>query len=79
MKIAICGVGVAGGYLLSRLKAEHEVVGFERMTEQKHDSICAWGASKNPGDRKPRKEIRCHRSPSKYKRQKREPQEQKIS
>jgi len=47
VKIAICGVGVAGGYLLSRLKNGHEVIGFERMTEEKHDSICAWGASKN--------------------------------
>jgi len=47
MKIAVCGIGVAGGYLLSRLKDEHEIVGFERMTQEKHDSICAWGASKN--------------------------------
>ena len=43
MKIAVVGVGVAGGYLLSRLKKDHEVVGYERMTEQNHDSICAWG------------------------------------
>lgn len=47
MKIAVVGIGVAGGYLLSRLKKEHEVVGFERMTEENHDSICAWGTSKN--------------------------------
>ncbi|HET8719616.1 MAG TPA: NAD(P)/FAD-dependent oxidoreductase [Candidatus Nitrosotenuis sp.] len=47
MKIAVVGIGVAGGYLLSRLKNEHEVVGFERMSEENHDSICAWGTSKN--------------------------------
>ncbi len=46
MKIAVCGVGVAGAYLLSRLKKDHEVVGFERMKQQEHDSICAWGSSK---------------------------------
>ena len=43
MKIAIMGMGVAGSYLMARLKnSEHEVVGYERMTEQNHDSICAW-------------------------------------
>lgn len=47
MKIAVVGIGVAGGYLVSRLKKDHEVVGFERMTEQNHDSICAWGTSAN--------------------------------
>lgn len=47
MKIAVVGIGVAGSYLLSRLKKEHEVVGFERMPEQRHDSICAWGTGKN--------------------------------
>ena len=46
MKIAICGIGVAGSYLISRLKDSHEVVGFERMPEDKHDSICAWGTCK---------------------------------
>ena len=46
MKIAVCGIGVAGSYLISRIKDSHEVVGFERMQEEKHDSICAWGASK---------------------------------
>ncbi len=46
MKIAVCGIGVAGGYLLSRLKKDHKIVGFERMKEEEHDSICAWGASK---------------------------------
>lgn len=46
MKIAVCGIGVAGSYLISRLKDEHEVVGFERMPAEKHDSICAWGTCK---------------------------------
>ena len=41
------GMGVAGSYLMARLKnSEHEVVGYERNTEQKHDSICAWGTIK---------------------------------
>ncbi|MBI3841895.1 MAG: NAD(P)/FAD-dependent oxidoreductase [Thaumarchaeota archaeon] len=48
MKIAIVGIGVAGGYLLSRLKKEHEVVGFERSSQEAHDSICAWGTTKGP-------------------------------
>ncbi|NDB87700.1 MAG: NAD(P)/FAD-dependent oxidoreductase [Thaumarchaeota archaeon] len=47
MKIAVVGIGVAGGYLVSRLKKDHEVVGYERMTEENHDSICAWGTSAN--------------------------------
>ena len=47
MKIAVCGMGVAGSYLMARLKENHEVVGFERMTEENHDSICAWGSSKS--------------------------------
>ena len=47
MKIAVCGMGVAGSYLMARLKNDHEVVGFERMPEQKHDSICAWGTIKS--------------------------------
>lgn len=46
MKIAVCGIGVAGSYLISRLKDKHEVVGFERMPEDRHDSICAWGTCK---------------------------------
>jgi len=46
MKIAVCGIGVAGSYLISRLKDSHEIVGFERMPEDKHDSICAWGTCK---------------------------------
>jgi flavin-dependent dehydrogenase len=48
LKIAVVGIGVAGGYLLSRLKKEHEVVGFERSSEETHDSICAWGTTKGP-------------------------------
>ncbi|HET6517314.1 MAG TPA: NAD(P)/FAD-dependent oxidoreductase [Nitrosopumilaceae archaeon] len=47
MKIAVCGMGVAGSYLMARLKNDHEVIGFERMPEQKHDSICAWGTIKS--------------------------------
>jgi len=47
LKIAVCGMGVAGSYLMARLKNEHEVVGFERMSELKHDSICAWGTIKS--------------------------------
>jgi flavin-dependent dehydrogenase len=47
MKIAVVGIGVAGGYLVSRLKKDHDVVGYERMTEENHDSICAWGTSAN--------------------------------
>jgi len=41
------GMGVAGSYLMARLKdTEHDVVGYERMVEEKHDSICAWGTIK---------------------------------
>ena len=47
MKIAVCGIGVAGSYLISRLKDSHELVGYERMSEDRHDSICAWGTSKS--------------------------------
>ncbi|MDX1596010.1 MAG: NAD(P)/FAD-dependent oxidoreductase [Nitrosopumilaceae archaeon] len=47
MKIAVMGMGVAGSYLMARLKdTEHEVVGYERNTQQNHDSICAWGTIK---------------------------------
>ena len=46
MKIAVMGMGVAGSYLVARLKnSEHEVVGYERMVEERHDSICAWAVS----------------------------------
>ena len=41
------GMGVAGSYLMARLKdSEHDVTGYERMVEEKHDSICAWGTTK---------------------------------
>ncbi len=41
------GMGVAGSYLMARLKnSEHEVTGYERSTEENHDSICAWGTTK---------------------------------
>ena len=50
MKIAVVGIGVAGSYLLARLKKDHEVIGYERMTEKKHDSICAWGTIKSKMD-----------------------------
>ena len=46
MKIAVVGMGVAGSYLMARIKNEHEVVGYEMSQEDNHDSICAWGASK---------------------------------
>ena len=42
------GMGVAGSYLMARLKnSEHEVTGYERSTEDRHDSICAWGTIKS--------------------------------
>ncbi len=48
LKIAVMGMGVAGSYLMARLKdTEHEVVGYERMVEERHDSICAWGTIKS--------------------------------
>jgi len=48
LKIAVMGMGVAGSYLMARLKdSEHEVVGYERMIEERHDSICAWGTIKS--------------------------------
>lgn len=42
----MCGIGVAGSYLISRLKKDHEVTGYERMPKERHDSICAWGTCK---------------------------------
>ncbi len=40
-------MGVAGSYLMARLKStEHDVTGYERNTEDRHDSICAWGTIK---------------------------------
>ena len=51
MKIAVMGMGVAGSYLMARLKnSEHEIVGYERMTQENHDSICAWGTIKGELD-----------------------------
>lgn len=50
MRIAIAGIGVAGSYLASRLKHDHEVVGFERMAAERHDSICAWGTCRTKMD-----------------------------
>ena len=48
LKIAVMGMGVAGSYLMARLKnSEHDVTGYERMVEEKHDSICAWGTIKS--------------------------------
>ncbi len=45
-------MGVAGSYLMARLKnSEHEVVGYERMVEERHDSICAWGTIKSELDK----------------------------
>lgn len=47
MKVAVMGMGVAGSYLVARLAAAgHEVTGFERAAEERHDSICAWGTIK---------------------------------
>lgn len=44
MRIAVMGMGVAGSYLMARLHgSDHQVVGYERSTEPRHDSICAWG------------------------------------
>ena len=42
------GMGVAGSYLMARLKdSEHDVTGYERNVEERHDSICAWGTIKS--------------------------------
>lgn len=44
MKIAVMGMGVAGSYLMARLRdTEHQAVGYERSPGERHDSICAWG------------------------------------
>ena len=43
-RIAVMGMGVAGSYLMARLEGSgHDVVGYERSPEERHDSICAWG------------------------------------
>ena len=47
LKIAIVGIGVAGSYLINQLtRRGHDVVGFERYTEQNFECVCAWGTSK---------------------------------
>lgn len=47
VKIAVMGMGVAGSYLMARLKnSEHTVTGYERSKRKNHDSICAWGTIK---------------------------------
>ena len=41
------GMGVAGSYLMARLKdSEHDVTGYELNPKERHDSICAWGTIK---------------------------------
>ncbi len=41
------GMGVAGSYLMARLaQTEHTIVGYERSSRERHDSICAWGTIK---------------------------------
>jgi len=47
VRIAVVGIGVAGAYVVNRLSKKHDVIGFERMREESHDSICAWGTVKN--------------------------------
>lgn len=44
MKIAVMGMGVAGSYLMARLHdSDHDVTGYEMRSQERHDSICAWG------------------------------------
>jgi flavin-dependent dehydrogenase len=45
MKIAVVGAGVAGAYLINRIPEEHQVELFERRTEDKWYTVCAWGTS----------------------------------
>lgn len=41
------GMGVAGSYLMARLEdSGHDITGYERMSSDTHDSICAWGTIK---------------------------------
>lgn len=47
MKIAVIGVGIAGSYLLSRLRDKHAVEGFEMLDRSRYFPICAWGTSRN--------------------------------
>ncbi|ABK76916.1 dehydrogenase [Cenarchaeum symbiosum A] len=47
MRIAVMGMGVAGSYLMARLEGSgHDVTGYERNPQERHDSICAWGTIK---------------------------------
>jgi flavin-dependent dehydrogenase len=49
MKIAVVGIGVAGAYLMNRLSDDHDnnIVGFERMSKDQHDAVCAWATCEN--------------------------------
>ena len=49
MKIAVVGIGVAGGYLMNQLSDIHDirVKGFERMPQRDHDAVCAWATCDN--------------------------------
>jgi flavin-dependent dehydrogenase len=49
MKIAVVGIGVAGAYLMNRLSDDHDnhVIGFERMSQDQHDAVCAWATCEN--------------------------------
>ena len=47
MKIAVMGMGVAGSYLMARLaQTDHAATGYELVSAERHDSICAWGTIK---------------------------------
>ncbi|MEM3398491.1 MAG: NAD(P)/FAD-dependent oxidoreductase [Nitrososphaerota archaeon] len=47
MRIAVVGVGVAGSYLLSRLRDQYRVDGYEMLARSRYFPICAWGTSRN--------------------------------
>lgn len=47
MRIAVVGIGVAGSYLLSRLRDEYTVEGYEMLARHRYFPICAWGTSRN--------------------------------
>jgi len=47
LRVAVVGVGIAGSYVLSRLREEHEVEGFEMLDRSRYFPICAWGTSRN--------------------------------